>query len=401
MNVLEGILVVDMTQYLAGPTVTRLLAEQGADVVKIEQPPHGDPSRNYIIAKDGRSGYFVQQNRGKRSLCVDFNSEEGREVLHRLLAKADVLVENYGPGVLERRGFGWDELSKKYPKLVMASVSGYGRDSHPDFTDKPAFDMIAQAMSGIMFMTGDPDGPPMPVGASIGDVNAGVHAAAGIGFALFHRERTGVGQHVDISMIDSLFHVHGISLQGPVLTGLRWKPTRSGHQSRMNSPMGVYKSPDGWIALHVMQGQWGRFCAAINRPEFEHDDRFAGLSERQKNREELNNVITDWMGSFSTDDQVLERLDAERIPSAPVLAPYDAVGHPYFETRRSIRHVPDPVLGEVAVPGNPIRLSAQPELDLMAPSLGQHNAEVLADLGYSPTEIKQLSASGLLVSKQV
>ncbi len=399
MNVLEGILVVDMTQYLAGPTVTRLLAEQGADVVKIEQPPHGDPARTYAIHKDGRSGYHVQQNRGKRSLCVDFDTAAGREVLDRLLAKADVLVENYGPGVLERRGFGWSELHAKFPNLIMASVSGYGRDSA--YKDKPAFDMIAQAMSGIMHMTGAPDGPPMPVGASIGDVGAGVHAAAGIGIALFHRERSGESQHIDISMVDALFHMHEISVQGPALTGMRWQPTRSGHQSKINSPMGVFKSPEGWIAVHVMQGQWARFCEAIGRADLEHDERFADLLGRQKNRHELNDLIADWMATFDTNAEVLDRLDHARIPSAPVLAPYEAVGHPYFESRRAIRHVPDPVLGEVAVPGNPIRLSAQPELDLVAAALGEHNDEVLAELGYEAADIEALSQAGVLVSKDV
>ncbi len=384
-----------MTQYLAGPTVTRLLAELGADVVKVEQAPHGDPSRTYAIVKDGRSGYFVQQNRGKRSLCVDFDHPDGRAVLDALLDRADVFVENYGPGVLERRGLDWASVSARRPRLVMASISGYGRDSA--WADKPAFDLIAQAMGGIMHMTGAPDGPPTPVGTSIGDVGAGVHAAAAIGFALFHRERTGEGQHCDISMVDSLFHQHEVTVQGPALTGMRWRPTRSGHQARINAPMGAFKAPEGWIVIQVMQAQWGRFCAAIGRPDLEHDERFADLNERQRNRHELNDLVEEWMATFATDEEVLAALDAHRIPSAPVLEPIAAVGHPYFESRNMIRTVPDPVLGEVTVPGNPLRLSSRPEpLELVAPLLGEHNAEILAELGYDDVAAAELETAGVV-----
>jgi len=384
-----------MTQYLAGPTVTRLLAEMGADVVKIEQPPGGDPSRTFAIVKDGRSGYFVQQNRGKRSLCIDFDHPDGRAALDSLLDRADVFVENYGPGVLERRGLDWASLRQRNPRLVMASISGYGRDSA--YSDKPAFDLIAQAMSGIMYMTGDPDGPPMPVGTSIGDVGAGVHAATAIGFALFHRERTGEGQHCDISMVDTLFHMHEVTVQGPSLTGMRWRPTRSGHQARINAPMGAFKAPEGWIVIQVMQAQWDRFCRAIGRPDLEHDERFADLNGRQKNRQELNDLIEEWMGGYETDEEVLAVLAAERIPSAPVLEPAAAIGHPYFESRQMVRTVTDPVLGELAMPGNPLRLSTQPEpLELVAPRLGEHNAEVLAELGYDQAGMAELESAGVL-----
>ena len=237
--ILDGVRVVDMTQYLAGPTVTRLLAEAGADVVKIEQPPYGDPTRTLAVMNDGRSGYFVQQNHGKRSLCMDFDDPRGREVLDALIARADVFVENYGPGVMERRGLDFARLHVRHPRLIVATISGFGRDSA--FSDKVAFDLIAQAYSGLLAMTGPVEGPPMPVGTSIADVMSGVHTVAGIGLALYHRERTGRGQHVDISMVDSLFHAHEITVQGPPLTGMRWKPKRGGEKSALNSPPGVYR----------------------------------------------------------------------------------------------------------------------------------------------------------------
>ena len=395
--ILDGIRVVDMTQYLAGPTVTRMLAEMGADVVKVEQPPHGDPSRLYPIVINGRSGYHVQQNRGKKSLCLDFDTTEGRGVLGDLLANADVFVENYGPGVLQRRGLDWESLHAEHPALVMASISGYGRTG--DYSDRTAFDMIAQAQSGIMHMTGDPDGPPMPVGASIGDVTSGVHAATGIGYALFHRERTGVGLHVDIAMVDVLFQIHEAAIQGPPLTDFRWKPTRSGHRSAVNAPQGCYKAPEGWIVIQALARQWLPFCDAIGQPELADDPRFSDIRGRQQNRDELAELIEEWMATMETDDEVVEALEAHRVPCAKVLAPVDAIGHPHFESRGAVRRVADPVMGEVVIPGMPVRFSEYPEpLELVAASLGEHNEEVLRDLGYSSDKIDTLVLSGVVVS---
>ncbi|MGI9624193.1 MAG: CaiB/BaiF CoA transferase family protein [Acidimicrobiales bacterium] len=395
--ILDGIRVVDMTQYLAGPTVTRLMAEMGADIVKIEQAPHGDPSRSYAIVNDGRSGYFVQQNRGKRSLCIDFDKPDGRVVLDALIAKADILVENYGPGVLERRGLDWESLHVDHPRLIMASVSGYGRSGA--YNDRTAFDLIAQAQSGIMYMTGPADGPPMPAGTSIGDVGAGVHATAAIGFALYHRERTGRGQHLDIAMVDSLFHMHELGVQGPPLTGMKWRPTRSGHRSPINAPMGAFEGRDGWIVIQVMERQWPPFCEAIGRAELESDPRFADLRGRQKNRDELNGIVDEWLMAHDSVDHALVTLENHRVPSAKIIEPIEALDHPHYLSREMVRRVPDPVLGEVVVPGMPLRFSEQPELlELRAPLLGEHNGEVLAELGYEPSAVADLEGAGVLGS---
>ena len=397
-RILEGITVVDMTQYLAGPTVTRMMAEMGADIIKIEQAPGGDPSRNYAIINEvGRSGYFVQQNRGKKSLCLDFDHPDGKNILLKLLETADVFVENYGPGVMERRGLHWDEIKEINPKLIMASISGFGRES--SMSDRPAFDMIAQAFSGTMFMTGDPDGPPMPVGQSIADVMTGVHAVTAIGYSLFHRERTGKGQFVDIAMVDSLFHSQELAVQGPSLTGMKWKPKRSGHRSRINSPLGAFKGPEGWIVIQCMEAQWPRFVEAIGQPELLTDKRFADLMGRMKNREELNLIIEKWMQGFENDEQILTILADARVPSGPVLAPYDAIGHPYFESRGAIREVQDPLLGTFNIPGDPLRFSDFPEpLDLVAPTLGQHNKKILESLGFTNEEISQFDENAVIMS---
>ncbi len=399
-RILEGIRVIDMTQYLAGPTVTRMMAEMGADIIKIEQAPGGDPSRQYAIVNDaGRSGYFVQQNRGKKSLCLDFDHPKGKDILLRLLSSADVFVENYGPGVMERRGLHWDSMKELNPRLIMASISGFGRDS--SMSDRPAFDMIAQAYSGSMHMTGDPEGPPMPVGQSIADVMTGVHAVTAIGYSLFHRERTGQGQFVDIAMVDSLFHSQELAVQGPSLTGMKWKPKRSGHRSRINSPLGAFKGPEGWIVIQCMDAQWPRFTEAIGQPELLTDPRFSNLIGRTKNREELNSIIEKWMEGFETDQAILDILAAARVPSGPVLAPYDAIGHPYFESRGAIREINDPLLGALHIPGDPLHFSDFPDpLDLVAPTLGQHNENILESLGFTTEEINQLGESDVIMSAE-
>ncbi|MGE3773259.1 MAG: CaiB/BaiF CoA transferase family protein, partial [Gammaproteobacteria bacterium] len=195
MKILDGIRVLDFTQYLAGPTVTRLMAEMGAEIIKIETAPGGDPSRLLPAIRDGRSGYFVQQNRGKQSLCLDLRRPEAQEIVRALVGKVDVVVENFGPGVMEKRGLAYKDLAPLNPRLVMASISAYGRES--PLSHKTGYDWVAQAFAGIMHMTGPADGPPMPAGGGIADVSSGVHAFSASGYALFHRERTGQGQRRD------------------------------------------------------------------------------------------------------------------------------------------------------------------------------------------------------------
>ena len=204
-RLLDGVRVLDFTQYLAGPSCTRLLAELGADVIKVEHPPDGDPTRAFNPTQGGLSGLFMQQNRGKRSVCLDLRRPEAVDAIRRLVAHVDIVVENATPGVMERRGLGYADLSAINPRLIMASVSGFGQTG--DYRHRQCFDFIAQGMAGVMHMTGEPDGPPFFVGIGLGDTNAGVHAFAGIGYALYQRDRTGRGTHLDISMVDALFHM--------------------------------------------------------------------------------------------------------------------------------------------------------------------------------------------------
>lgn len=397
MKLLEGIRVLDFTQYLAGPTVTRLMAEMGAEIIKIETAPGGDPARELPFVIDGRSGFFVQQNRGKQSLCLDLRKDESLAIVRELVGRVDVVVENFGPGVMEKRGLAWPDLHAINPRLLMASISAYGRDS--PLSHKTGYDWVAQAFSGMMHMTGHPDGPPLPAGLSIADVATGVHAFSAIGYALFHRERTGLGQWMDIAMIDAMFHAFEIPIQGYTLSKGAYVPHRSGPHHPLVAPFGIFKGPTGYLVILALQLQWRGLCEAMGRLDLEHDPRYLTLALRAANQHELTPLIEAWVARFPTTQAVLEVLDQHRVPSAPVLSPVEAIDHPYFKARGTVRTITDPLLGEFCIPGFPLRFSAQPELpDLVAPLLGQHNAAVLSEvLGYSAARIAALAASGVLV----
>lgn len=395
--ILKGIRVLDFTQYLAGPTVTRLMVEMGAEIIKIERAPAGDPSRQLPAVKDGRSAYFVQQNLGKQSLCIDLNHAASDQVIKDLVAKVDVVVENYGPGVMDKRGWDYESLKRINPKLVMASISAFGRES--PLSHKTGFDWIAQAFAGFMHMTGPADGPPHPVGVGMADVSAGVHAFAAIGYALFNRERTGEGQWMDISMIDCIFAMHELSVQVPQVNPA-YVAKRAGSHHPLICPCGVFKSPDGYMALLIVQGQWKNMCKAMARPDLATDPRFAEAQARAQHQAELIPQIEAWMATYANDAVLLEHLESHRVPCGPVLSPMDALNHPYFKGRGAIRPVEDPFLGKLMLPGFPLRFSGQTDYSAkIAPLLGQHNAQVLAEVaGYDAGRIADLTGRGLLVS---
>ncbi|MEA3217666.1 MAG: hypothetical protein QOJ19_3822 [Acidimicrobiia bacterium] len=400
-RILEGVKVVDFTQYLAGPTVTRLMAELGADIVKVEQAPGGDPTRVMPFYRDGRSAYFVQQNRGKKSLCADFSRPESLDVVRDLVRGADVVVENYGPGVLEKRGLDYEALRAVNPGLIMASISAFGRKNSP-LAHKVGYDTIAQAFSGFMHMTGEREGPPLFVWVGFADVSAGVHALTGLALALYHRERTGRGQWVDISMIDCLFHSHEMNIQMPAMTGGKVNPRRGGHHGGVGFPAGSFQGPEGWIVVIALDRQWENFCRAIGHPELIDDPRYAKARDRARNRQELIPLTESWMQRFATDQEVLDVLEAHRVPCAPVLQPIETLNHPYYLEREMVRTVHDPLLGDVTIPGFPFKFSERPDLpELVAPALGEHNRWVLGTwAGYDDNRIDQLEKAGVLQAKE-
>ena len=402
MLMLEGIKVLDFTQYLAGPTVGRLMAEMGAEIIKIEIAPNGDASRGIpIVKKSGRSGYFIQQNRGKKSLCLDLKKEGANQIVEDLIKKVDVIVENFGPGVMEKKGWDWKGVQKINPSVVMASISAYGRES--TLSHKTGYDWAAQAYSGLMHMNGERDGPPLPVGIGIADIGSGVHAFSAIGYALFHKLRTGRGQWLDISMVDSMFHMHDVSLQGYSLTDGKWRPFRQGAHHELIAPFGVFRGPSGYIVIMSLQPQWENVCEAIGRPELKDHPNYLTAADRGKKQNEIIKIIETWMESFEDNNAVMEHLEKYRVPAAPVMDPVDAIDEPYFHSRGMVRNIEDPVLGPLTIPGFPLKFSDQPEvLDLEAPTLGQHNQEVVGDLlGYKKEAIDDLEKSGALFSKDV
>ena len=395
-KLLDGVKVLDFTQYLAGPSCTRLLAELGADVIKVELPG-GDPTRVLVPQKGGTSSVFVQQNRGKRSVCIDLGRPEAAEVVRRLVPEVDVVVENSTPGVMAKRGLGYDDLSALNPRLIMASVSGFGQTG--SWRTKGCYDFIAQGMAGLMHMTGEPDGPPYFVGIGVGDTNAGVHAFAGIGYALYQRDRTGRGCHLDVSMIDALFHMQEYAVGAASMSGREFRPIRQGLHYQPVAPAGTFRGPQGWIVILCMPNQLANLWAAMGRPELADDPRFVDQVARTANRAEMTALIEGWLATFASDADALSCLEEHRVPAGPVLDPADAIDHPWFVAQGTVREIHDLEGGRFAAPGFPLRFDGvRPAADLRAAVLGQHTWEVLARAGYDDEAIAGLVESGVLVT---
>lgn len=398
-GMLAGYRVLDLSQYLAGAGITRYLAELGPEIIKVELAPGGDPSRLLAWIVDGRSSVFVQTNRGKQSVCLDWDTDEGRRIITDLVPRCDVVVENFARGVLERRGLHYEALRELNPGLIMISITAYGQDS--PWSDRPGFDGVIQATSGLMHMTGDPEGPPSSVGFAIADNSTAVHGFAALGYALLHRERTGEGQHVDIAMADVMFHLQDQLAQASLSKGA-FRPNRVGRHHPLYCPVGTYDMPSGAYAfVLVLDRQWPNLVEAMGRPELRDDPRFATSASRAEHQGELVPIVQEWLLSFPDDDAVLDTCLRHRVPIGKVLDPTEAVGHPHYEAREMVRRVGDPVLGEMVMAGYPFKFSAQPDLpELVAPLLGEHNRGVLTGLlGYDDATIDALEANGVLHSR--
>jgi CoA:oxalate CoA-transferase len=395
-HVLDGYKVLDFTQFLAGPTVTRLMAEMGADIIKVERAPKGDLSRMLPFLKDGRSAYYIQQNRGKKSLCLDPKNPAGLAILKELIPKMDVLVENYGPGVIGRMGLDYKTVSEINPRIVMASISALGQSG--PLALKPGYDYIGASYAGVIDMIGDPNGPPSFPALGIGDVSTGVHALAAITSALLYRERTGKGQFVEATLLDSYFHCHEVNVQ--VLSASRGaiKPRRAGSHHYLVCPFGIFKGKQTYIFICVLDQQWPSLCRAMGKPELVDDPRFSVNTKRTENSAATIKIVQDWLDSTKDDEEALRLMDECRVPAAPVLSVEQAVNHPHLRGRRTVRTVKDRIMHDFDIPGVPLKFSRFPEeLPLQAPFLGEHNAEILTNyLGYSGERVGQLKTAGVL-----
>jgi crotonobetainyl-CoA:carnitine CoA-transferase CaiB-like acyl-CoA transferase len=394
-HVLDGYKILDFTQVLAGPTATRMMAEMGAEVIKVELAPSGDPSRALPFLKDGRSAYYIQQNRGKKSLCVDVKNPAGLEIIRAMIPKMDVMIENYAPGVITRMGLGYQTVSALNPKIVMCSISSLGQSG--PLADRPGYDTVGAAYAGVVDMCGYPDRAPVFPALGIGDVSTGVHALAAITSALLGRQRTGQGQYVETSLLDCYFGYHELNVQMLSASGGTMKPRRTGEHHYMVAPAGMFKGKDAYLLIiGGLDRQWPAMCQAMDRAELVNDPRFNSVASRAQNIAEVIRIVQDWVDAHE-DEEVEQALEKYRVPFAPALTVEQAMNHPHLRQRRTVRTIRDRFLGEFDVPGFPLRFSAYDELDLQAPTLGEHNAQVLADyLGYPAARIDQLETMGVL-----
>jgi crotonobetainyl-CoA:carnitine CoA-transferase CaiB-like acyl-CoA transferase len=388
---LAGIRVMDLTQALAGPYCTMVLADLGADVIKIEPPGTGDQARQWgppFI--HGEASYFMSVNRNKRSVVLDLKSSAGRACARELALKSDVIVENFKPGTIARLGLDPEELLATKPDLVFASISGFGQNQ-PNLT---GYDQIAQGTSGMMSLNATPDGPPTKVGVPIGDISAGMFAAHAILAALVERHRTGRGRHVDVALNDSLLALH--TYQAGRLFATGEVPSRDGNYHATIVPYGTFAVADGFINVAVAtNAQFQRFCAALEAPELASDPRFATNALRQAARSELNREIALRL-SNGTRQEWLARLEEHGIPAGPILDIKEAFASPLATARGMRVEVDHPRAGPIGQVGAPWKLDGTSSpIRLAPPTLGQHTSEVLRDwLGYDREEIENATAPG-------
>jgi crotonobetainyl-CoA:carnitine CoA-transferase CaiB-like acyl-CoA transferase len=397
-RMLEGYRVLDFTHYVAGPTCTRILGEMGADVIKVERSPEGDHVRLLGIVRDGMSTYYVQHNHSKRSLGIDLRNPRGRELVLRMVPKIDVVVENFAPGVIGEMGFGYQALSKINPRLIMCSVSVAGQTGPLSY--KPGYDYLGASLAGIIDQLGEADRTPIVPPMAIGDVSTGVAAAMAVGFALLNRERSGEGQHIDASLLDTYFHMHELTVPVVSMRPGRFVPKRTGSLHPTGSPCGVFKAHDGYVFLVIQQHEIGRLWRAMKRPDLAEDARFKTNRDRLKNNDALRAIIEEWLQSFPSRDDAIAALDAERVPCAPVLKVEESMAHPHLRGRKTVRRVKYETIGEFDIPGMPVKFSGWPDrTDVRASRVGADNAAIMAELlGLAPGEIEELHREQILIA---
>jgi CoA:oxalate CoA-transferase len=363
----------------------------------VEIAPNGDISRGVPYLRDGRSAYYVQQNRGKKSLCLELKNPAAAAIIKELIPKVDVMVENFAPGVIGRLGFAYEAVSALNPKIIMCSISTFGQTG--PLANRPGYDFIGCAYSGVLSMIGDPDRPPVLPQVGVGDISTGVHAVTAILAALLHRERTGEGQFVETSLLDCYFSYNDMTVHTASLSRGAILPRRTGSHHFAVAPLGVFNGKGCSILIMASTDhQFAYLCRAMGRPELATDPRYKTNADRMARVEELKRLIQEWFDSMPSNDEVFRLFDEHRVPYAPVLAVEEAMAHPHLRERGIVGTISDRFLGEFEVPGFPLRFSQSPRHSLLdAPTLGEHNEAILREyLGYSPERIGALEAEGIL-----
>jgi crotonobetainyl-CoA:carnitine CoA-transferase CaiB-like acyl-CoA transferase len=397
MGPLAGLKVVDLTHVMAGPTCTLMLADMGAEVIKVEKIPAGDDTRYSVPPRIGNeAASFLMMNRNKKGIALDLKTPGGARVLRRLIDKADVVVENFGPGAMERLGFGYSELRTDHPALIYCSLSGFGRTG--PYKDRRGFDLMAQAMSGIMSFTGErPDGPPVKCGAPLSDITAGLLAAMGILAAYAHRLKTGEGQWVETSLFEAALVQTYWQSAIALATGVAPKAMGSAHP--LNAPYQAFEASDEWIVVGgANQKHWALTLQVLGAPELAHDPRFANGASRMAHLKELEAELIPRFRSKPA-AHWLSALDKVGVPCGPVQDMLQALADPQTIAREMVVEVEHTTLGQVKTLGLPIKFSQTPgKVQTGAPLYGEHTAAVLAAHGFSAAEISILRDEGAIAT---
>ncbi|WP_342132552.1 CaiB/BaiF CoA transferase family protein [Hydrogenophaga sp. OTU3427] len=400
---LQGIRVIDYSHFLAGPYVGRCLAALGAEVIKVERPGTGDAGRQHAhVIDEQQSGYFLQLNMGKQGVSVDMKDPRGKDFMLKLCDSADVFIENYRPGALDKLGLGYAELSKRNPRLVYCSISAYGHTG-PD-AHRAGFGLIAEAKSGIMQMVGNPGEAPPLLRISLGDMYTGIHAVAAINAALLGRVNSGKGQHIDMALYDTLVSMHEYAVQCYTLSGGTVLPQQTGHDMPTSTLYGVFRANDGDLVIAAqVDDAWKRFATLLEQhggpAGFGADTRFHSLNGRNAHRVEILTAVKAWVAARSV-ATVLDLLDGIDVPAAKVQRIDEVIQDPQIQARGMVMEQEHPRYGKLRLPNLPFRFSdCDTTIRQVAPDLGQHNAEVAATLGFSPAEITAMVADGVLFSK--
>ena len=374
---LKDLLVVDLTRVLVGPYCTMILSDLGARVIKIEAPEIGDDSRKFGPFVGDYSAYFMSLNRGKESIALNLKNDDDKKIFEKILDKADILVENFKPGTLEKWGFGWKQLCKKYPRLIYASASGFGQTG--PLKELPAYDMVVQGMGGLMSVTGQPNSEPTRVGTSIGDITAGLFTAIGINAALFDREKTGKGMYIDVAMLDCQIAILENAIARYLSKNEIPKPLGSRHPSI--APFEAFKTKDSYIIIAAGNDKlFENLCKALNLDDLITDNKFKSNSSRSQNMDNLKKILEDKLVNKTTSEWV-KLLESLKIPCGPIYNIKEAVENPQIEARNMIVKAYHKVIGDFKLAGNPIKMSEYKDENIRGdiPDLDEHREKILKE----------------------